>query len=179
MPDMKRRENLDSALADAFHLLSEDDEQTAVPRRMESAVMQAWDAHAHGTARRARAVRLTWAAAMMAAASVVFAAALWVVQRAERNTSDVQATAVVPATPAADSWYGLESIASPDVLLQDDPASLRLVRLNVHPSVLTAFGYPVADPIDLRPVSVEVLIGLDGVPRAIRRLDGDGRAVLR
>jgi hypothetical protein len=45
--------------------------------------------------------------------------------------------------------------------------------------VLTAFGYPVADPMDVRPVSVEVLIGLDGVPRAIRRLDGDGEVVVR
>jgi hypothetical protein len=49
--------------------------------------------------------------------------------------------------------------------------------LNVQPSVLTAFGYPVADPVDVQPVSVEVLVGLDGVPRAIRRLDAAGRAV--
>jgi len=179
MPDMKRPGNPDPALADVFRLLSEDDEQTVVPLHIESAVMQAWDAHARGaTARHARAVRLAWAAVLLAAASVVFAAALWV-QRGDRGTSNVQAAAAARPASAPDRWSGFESIASPDVLLQDDPAALRLVRLNVQPSVLTAFGYPVADPMDLRPVRVEVLVGLDGVPRAIRRLDSDGRAGLR
>ena len=174
MSDMKRRENWDPALAESYRLLSQDDEQTHIPARLESAVMDAWDEHARGrSVHHHRATRLAWAAVLLAAASVAFAAALWL-QRAE-NTANVNTTARV--TPALRGWYGTESIASPDVLLQDDPASLRLVRLNVQPSVLTAFGYPVADPVDMRPVSVEVLVGLDGVPRAIRRLDAAGRTV--
>jgi hypothetical protein len=173
---MKRRETSDPALTDAYRLVSQDDEQTPIPARLESAVMEAWDAHAGGrSARRDRAVRLAWAAALLAAASVALAAALWL-QRSE-DTRNVQTIAQETAGPS--DWYGLESIASPDVLLQDDPASLRLVRLNVQPAVLTAFGYPVADPVDPRPVSVEVLVGLDGVPRAIRRLDAGGRTVGR
>ena len=176
MPDMKRRDNSDPALADTYRLLSHDDEQTPIPARLESAVMAAWDAQARGrSARRDRAARLAWAAVLLAAASVAFAAALWL-QR-EPYTPDVRRTAAAPATPVPRGWYGLESIASPDVLLQDDLSSLRLVRLNVQPSVLTAFGYPVADPVDVQPVSVEVLVGLDGVPRAIRRLDAAGRTV--
>jgi hypothetical protein len=123
-------------------------------------------------------VRLSWAAALLAAVGVASAAALWL-QRTDSDGSSVRATAEAPNTPARGDWYGLQPIASPDVLLQDDPASLRLVRLNVQPSVLTAFGYPAADPMDMRPVSVEVLVGLDGVPRAIRRLDGDGSAAGR
>jgi hypothetical protein len=64
-------------------------------------------------------------------------------------------------------------VLTTDVLLDDDRASLQLVRLSVQPSVLAAFGYPLADPADTRSVSVEMLVGLDGVPRTIRPLQGD------
>jgi hypothetical protein len=179
MPDMKHRESSDPALADVFRLLAEDDDQTPVPSRIEAAIMQAWDTQARSSARpHPRAVRLAWAAALLAAAGVGLAAALWL-QRTDDDRSTLRAIAEAPNTRALDDWYGPRSIALPDVLLQDDPASLRLVRLTVQPSVLTAFGYPAADPMDMRPVSVEVLVGLDGVPRAIRRLDGDGSALVR
>lgn len=40
--------------------------------------------------------------------------------------------------------------------------------------MLVAYGYPLANPMDTQPVDVDVLIGLDGVARAIVPVDAGG-----
>lgn len=50
----------------------------------------------------------------------------------------------------------------------DDASSVQFVRLRLAPQAIAAFGILVADPLDDRPISVEALVGLDGIPRAIR-----------
>jgi hypothetical protein len=104
------------------------------------------------------------ASAVAAAACLVLAAALWF-QRVDRSV------AVLSTEVDLDP---LQTIATTGVLLQDDPASLQLVRISVEPSVLVAYGYPLANPMDTQPVDVDVLIGLDGVARAIFPVDAGG-----
>jgi hypothetical protein len=95
---------------------------------------------------------------------MALAAALWF-QRVDNNVT------VVSTDTGSDP---LHAIATTGVLLQDDPASLQLVRMSVEPSVLVAYGYPLANPMDTQPVDVDVLIGLDGVARAIVPVDAGG-----
>ena len=98
-------------------------------------------------------------------------AALWFQRPAENATITQAPVNVVGETEVL--VYSLDSIATTEVVLQADPASLQVVRLSVQPSMLTAMGYAFANPVDTEPVNLEVLIGLDGVPRAIRRLESN------
>ena len=180
MPDMTQQRGSgrsdDEILSEAIRLVAEDDRATEIPAHLETAVMKAWDVRAGRDSRRFRlGARRVGVAALATAACAVLAAALWV-QRAGDNGS---ATGPAPAAPGetvfddvADS--SLDSIATTGVLMEEDRASLQLVRLSVQPSVLAAFGYPLANPTDTEPLDVEVLIGLDGVPRAIRPVDNNG-----
>jgi hypothetical protein len=162
-------------LAEALHLVADDDRATDIPAHLETAVMTAWDVRAGRESRGYRlGARRIGVAALATAACAVLAAALWV-QRAADNGS---AAGPAPAAPGETAFndvtdYSLDSIATTGVLLEEDRASLQLVRLSVQPSVLAAFGYPLANPTDTQPLDVEVLIGLDGVPRAIRPVDNN------
>ena len=103
------------------------------------------------------------------AASALLVTALWM----KRDTGDPRNIDTADAAfgqPAVEELrpHPLETMAT-DVVLDDDPSSFQLVQLRVQPDVLTAFGFPVADPADNRPVEIEVLVGRDGVPRAIRQ----------
>lgn len=177
MPDMKQPHGLgrsdEEILAEAMRLVAEQDRATDIPARLEAAVMRAWDARgAHASAGRRHVARPVWAAALAAAACAVLAVALWVQRTAEDETGSGPASAALVETTSNDvAAYPLDAIATTGVLLQEDRASLQLVRLSVQPSVLAAFGYPLANPTDTEPLDVEVLIGLDGVPRAIRPVE--------
>lgn len=143
----------------------EDDRTISVPARIEETVMRAWDARTSRTPERRRlTARTVWASAVAAAACMVLATALWF-QR-------IDSTVAVLSTDV--DLDPLQAIATTGVLLQDDPASLQLVRISVEPSVLVAYGYPLANPMDTQPVDVDVLIGLDGVARAIVPVDAGG-----
>lgn len=160
-------EERDRALADAVRLVVRDNETTRVPRRIETSVMHAWDVQ-HDRRARTRTVNLRWAAPLAVAAGIVIAAVLWVTPSADPDRVAREAGRQAASFEAAEA-YSLEFLPV-DVFLQEEPASLQLVRMSVLPSVLTAFGYVPADPIDTQPLDVDVLIGLDGVPRAIHRV---------
>jgi hypothetical protein len=167
MPDLRhpdeKREVGDARLAEALSLVLQDDEERAVPEHVEAAVIRAWDVQTNLSVRASRrsAVRRLSFASLVAAA--MLAAAVWI-QRGARNEGR--------AAPGGDEpvLYQVDSMATGDLVLDEDPGSLQLVRLRIEASVLAAFGFPVADPAD-QLVEVEVLIGLDGVPRAIRQAD--------
>ena len=130
--------------------------------------MRAWDTTPARTAEREwRGTRAVWAAALAAAASLVFATALWLQRSTETDVAGVVTESAVDP---------LDQFATASVLLQDDPASLQLVRMTVAPTVLAAYGYPLVNPTDTQPVHVDMLIGLDGVARAIRRVENGGIA---
>jgi hypothetical protein len=166
MPDLTgwhRRK--DDPVERMLEAVREDDRTTSVPDRIEETVMRAWDARTSRTPEPRRlTARTIWASAVAAAACMALAAALWF-QRVDNNVT------VVSTDTGPDP---LHAIATTGVLLQDDPASLQLVRISVEPSVLVAYGYPLANPMDTQPVDVDVLIGLDGVARAIVPVDAGG-----
>ena len=185
MPDMKQPHGLgrsdEEILAEAMNLVAEEDRATEIPARLETAVMRAWDARrAQESVGPLHVARPVWAAVLAAAACAVLAAALWVQRAADTGTTSEPASAALVETPSALSvsndvaGYSLDAIATTGVLLQEDRASLQLVRLSVQPSVLAAFGYPLANPTDTQPLDVDVLIGLDGVPRAMRPVENAG-----
>ena len=176
MPDLRDQNGLGNRnvemLAEASRLVSRDDEHTKVPERIETLVMRAWEARALGHVQEYRShSRHLWVAALTAAACAVLVAALWFQRPAENATITQAPVNVVGETEVL--VYSLDSIATTEVVLQADPASLQVVRLSVQPSMLTAMGYAFANPVDTEPVNLEVLIGLDGVPRAIRRLESN------
>jgi hypothetical protein len=179
MPDMTEQNGLgnrdNEMLAEALRLVSRDDEHSKVPQRIETVVMRAWDARALGDIQEYRGrSRHLWVAALTAAACAVLVAALWFQRPAENATSARSPVNAVGEMPRSEALaYSLDSVVATEVVLQADPASLQVVRLTVQPSMLTALGYALTNPLDTEPVNLEVLIGLDGVPRAIRRLESN------
>lgn len=175
MPDMRNSDyeygRDGDALAESLRAVQRDNSETQVPPHVEAFVMRAWDAWASADACEPRRAtrRPLWFAAL--AASALLVAAIWM-QRGGGGESGYEggAESAYEQSLAGDGFvpYPIEAMATVDVVLDEDPASLQLVQLSIQPSVLTAFGFPVADPADDRPVEVEVLVGLDGVPRAIR-----------
>jgi hypothetical protein len=168
MSDLTRQHELgnDDITARALEAVREDDRTTAVPTRVEEAVMRAWDTRAMRTPEREwPGTRAVWAVAFASAACLVFATGLWFQRSGETKvTGAVTEMAVDP----------LEGFATAGVLLQDDRASLQLVRMAVEPSVLAAYGFPLANPTDTQPVHVDMLIGLDGIARALRPVENGG-----
>lgn len=155
----------DDPVVRMLEAVREDDRTISVPGSVEETVMRAWDARtSRASERRWLTARTIWASAVAAAACMALAAALWF-QRVDNTVT------VVSTDTGSDP---LHAIATTGVLLQDDPASLQLVRISVEPSVLLAYGYPLANPMDTQPVDVDVLIGLDGVARAIVPVDAGG-----
>ena len=168
MPDLTQQRSRDDSeiVVRALQLIDEDDRVTEIPPHIEDTVLRAWDARAVRTVERQRfAARHLWAAALAAAACLIFVAALWLPRT---DAPDIMVTAT---DEVADPF---EVIATTGVLLHDDPASLQVVRMSVEPSVLAAYGYPLLSLTDTQPVNVDVLIGLDGVARAIRPVESGG-----
>ena len=167
MPDMNLYESRDACgaepLAELIEAVRRDDAATRVPARIEALVLQAWDNRRHlAVERRRRTSHPVWLAAL--AAAVLLAALVWLPLAMLDEGADIA------RDTSPDSFVppSIDSIATVDVVLDEDPASFNVVQLSVQPAVLAAFGFPVASLLDDEPVDVEVLVGLDGVPRAVR-----------
>jgi hypothetical protein len=141
---------------DALRALAADDRRTSVPERVESAVMRAWDTeHAAVLSHRAMRRLALRAAALIGAAAAVVTAAVWL----QREPPSVPHHAAMPGE--------LGYVLVPDPLA--DPASLQVMRVRMRRAGLVSLGLPVVNPDADGLVEVEVLVGEDGVARAIRR----------
>ena len=146
-------------LQDALDAIRADDESTRVPAHVQRGVMDEWDARA--AQRRRRSMTAVWLGAV--AASIIAAIAL-------------SRPSMVTVLPWADDAGTLpaQAVAADllftEVAIDDDPASMQYVQVRMPQSALADFGLPIADPGDDQAVVVEVLVGLDGVPRALRLL---------
>jgi hypothetical protein len=180
MPDMKIGDSRCGAhdlLNEAIEAVRRDDAATIVPSHVEAAVVRAWDEGTGASMERQRGRSpFGWRAAAVGAlaASVIVAAAVWTPRGQRAVDRDAAPTESALEDPLAQfPEYASTSLAV-DGMLDEDPASLQYVQMRVEPSVLTAFGFPVPNPADDQPVNVEVLVGLDGVPRAIRHVTSFG-----
>ena len=134
----------------------EDDAETPVPPEIYNQVMLAWDGRARLRKWR-RIARLSLAAAAIASVGV------WWVSPESPSGSAIDSN----TERIADSLGARDAVLATDVLI-DDASSVQYVRLSVAPQAMAAFGIPVVNSADDAPVAVEALVGLDGVPRAIR-----------
>ena len=144
-------------LQTALTAVREDDALTLPRPQLHDRVMHAWDTRA--------LPRRTWRAGawwFAAAASVALVLA-W--SSSQSRLDKGIANAVVE--PTMEMSPGSDALLAPDVLM-DDAASFQYVRLSLAPRTMAAFGMPVADPSDDRPIAVEALVGIDGIPRAVR-----------
>ena len=147
-------------LKDALDAIRADDDATPVPAGVQRSVMREWDARA--VQRQRRSLTPVWIGAV--AASVIAAIVL-----------SRPSVATVLHLPWADTGIlPFEAVvADPhftEVALDDDRASMQYVQMRMPQSALADFGLPIADPADDHAVVVEVLVGLDGVPRVLRLL---------
>lgn len=141
-------------LADALEELHQEAAGIEAPAHLEAAVLAAWDeAHAETAGR----PRRLWRDAAAVAAAVTIAIALAQLGRQlERLTQ--------PAAEQSANSRTLLLVGEP--ILQGEP--VRMVRMRVPASTLTGLGVrPVAGTAGEH-IDVDVIVGEDGVARAIR-----------
>ena len=163
MRDVRREFDPRDPVNEALDALRRDDAATAIPSRIEHHVMFAWDAGMGSASRRRRRRAPIWFGAM--AASLLLAAIAFSRYQGGRATPFDQPRPVESA--GAQSMFPGELLFT-EVALNEDPASLQYVQLRVTPSAARRLGFPLPDLADDQPVDVEALVGLDGVPRALR-----------
>ena len=168
-------------LASGLRLLAADWRPVEAPTRVESRLTAAFLSQA-GMAVRRPASRwwvplATWAAA----AAAVVALALFLardrqVVPAHRTTSSrVELAAVEPAADL--ETLGDSSVADGDFIPMPNAAriepneDLDLVRVEVPRSAMIALGYAVSEGRASEPVQAEVVLGADGLARAVRFLE--------
>ena len=145
----------DSGLADALDALRRAEACMETPPRVEAAVLAAWDkAHFHRTVSRPRSL---WRDAAAVAAAITIAIGLAqlgqqlqrATQRAPERYQDSRTLLIVG-----------------EPILQGEP--VRMVRMRVPAATLTALGVRSVTGTPGEHVDVDVIVGEDGVARAIR-----------
>jgi len=143
----------DTDLADALDALRRDDAHVETPPHVEAAVLAAWDrAHAPHVDTLAGQV---WRRMGAIAASVIVAAGLGQLGRELQRTT--QASAELARSSGTVLLVG-------EPILRGEP--VRVVRMRVPASTLIAMG--VRSATDGEHVDVDVIVGEDGIARAIR-----------
>jgi hypothetical protein len=142
-------------LAKALAALRQAEANVDTPPRVETAVLAAWDAaHAQRTASHSRR---RWREAGAVAAAVCIAVGLWQLGlRLEPTTRR--------AIEQAEDGRTLLLVGEP--ILQGEP--VRVVRMRVPASTLTGLGVRSAEMGAAAHVDVDVIVGEDGVARAVR-----------
>jgi hypothetical protein len=185
-------------LAKALRALAEDDRQDSAPPHVERSVMDAWERMQRGrivrVRRSAHVPRSAVLAAAVAAACVVIGL---VVRRPDAPTgsprgtvapiaSAVQTTADAPqvAAPTAPAPVPRPrrarprrserqpSVSPPVVIVSDpllDATTASVVRVRVPRSALATLGIALVEPDGTGQVDLEMIVGEDGVARAIQR----------
>lgn len=140
---------------EALRALAAADAQAIVPAHVEAAVMKAWDERPRRSG--GWADRRPW---WRAAALVAGAAVLVVVAVLLRGVPPGAGTGDIPAPEVG-------YVLVPDPMA--DPAALQIMRLRMPRAGLANLGVPLVNPDADGLVDVELLVGDDGVARAIRR----------
>jgi hypothetical protein len=134
--------------------LREAEARVTPPSHVEGAVLDAWDA-AHSTRHGRRPFGRVWHSLAPAAAGVALVFTLALLGGRLRGLG---------ATPVEDSLATLFLVGEP--ILQGEP--VRVVRMRVPASTLTTLGVRSLAGEFAQDVDVDVIVGEDGVARAIR-----------
>lgn len=145
----------DSDLAGALDVLRLDEASVETPLRVEAAVLAAWD-RAHAPRRQEHARNL-WREVAAVAAAAIIAVGLGQLGR------ELHRTTRAAVEPAVESRT-LLLVGEP--ILQGEP--VRVVRMRVPASTLTGLGVRSATGDGAAHVDVDLIVGEDGIARAIR-----------
>jgi len=152
----------DEKLTDLFERLREDEAQVEAPAHVRSAVLAAWDARrdpyvVSGLSRTDNNKTGFWRGAAALAAGVVLAVAL------ARLGGELQMGIAPPAAPQASSAT-LHLVGEPIA----EGEAVRVVRVSMAPAMLASLGIRSTAGDLAESVDVDVIVGEDGVARAIR-----------
>ena len=152
-------------VAAGLRLLAAEMKHVSAPPRVEAHLVRAYRERYRQSVRPAGEVRRWWAAA---AAVLLVAGALWTGVR-QPPLPLIAANSGV-AAPAGIEEEDTAFVPLPNAAgsLQDDDVDL--VRVELPRSAVTALGMPAIDDTDAESVEAEVLVGPDGMARAVRFL---------
>lgn len=176
-------------LASALEAVAQDSAGLGAPAHLESALVSAFREHRRSLERkqhRQHRTRLHWLewSALTAAAAVLLAIGAWNFSRPRINGTDTNPSVVVksPATSnanrAAQQTAPVETATAEDSnsdfvplpygeSLSADDSGL-VVRVSMTRSALGSLGYPVDEVHAGDVVQADLLVGEDGLPRAVR-----------
>jgi hypothetical protein len=175
-------------LASAFEAVAQDSADLGAPAHFEPALVSAFREHRRGIERkqhRQRRTRLRWLewSALAAAATVLLAIGAWNFSRPrvdgmKTNPDVVTSPAASNANGAAQPTELVETVMAEDPnsdfvpvpygeSLSADDSGL-VVRVSMTRSALGSLGYPVDEVHAGDVVQADLLVGEDGLPRAVR-----------
>jgi anti-sigma factor RsiW len=154
------------AVVPGLRLLAGEMKRVSAPPRVEAQLVRAYRERYSQRVPPVAEVRRWWAAA---AAVLLAAGALWIGVRPPRSplgVTNFPAPAVAGVEPDDAAFVPLPNAAG---AAQDDDVDL--VRVELPRSAITALGIPASDDSDAESVEAEVLVGPDGMARAVRFLN--------
>ena len=176
-------------LASAVDAVAQDSAGLGAPAHLEPALVSAFREHRRGLERkqhRQHRTRLRWLewSALAAAAAVLLAVGAWNFSRPGINGTDTNPNVVVKS-PATSNVNGAAQQAAPvETATAEDPNSDfvpvpygeslsaddsgLVVRVSMTRSALGSLGYPVDEVHAGDVVQADLLVGEDGLPRAVR-----------
>jgi hypothetical protein len=166
-------------LAEGFRTLARDWNRLAAPARVEARLLAVFRGHAGIPIRqsgRGWLPAVTWASA----AAVVIALALFLVRDRQPQVRPVRhstRSAVQMAAFQAPDWADPETaaadgfIALPNAEQITADEEVNLVRVELPRSSMVALGYPVSADLASDSVEADVVLGADGLARAVRFVD--------
>jgi hypothetical protein len=165
----------DSDFRAAWRAFAKHDQETTAPGRLRQGVMGAWDSAAHAQREQAvarfRSGRRMSLVAMVAAVAAVIVAVGVTMREQNRDLDPRRTPAFVSSSPDTTSAAAPHRVDS--LRLIADPTfeteSFEVVRLRLPGTSLEAIGVSLMGPEDSL-VDVDVVVGGDGLPRAIRSI---------
>lgn len=147
------------ALDDLLRALAQDDAQVTAPERLYASVMAQWDSARQQIPATPRSwVSGAWLGRVAALAAAAVLVVAWMIARGPSPAPIARTTMPISAATNLVTGPPLET------------ESLQLVRVRMPRGALRAFGIALVDPDAAAEVEVDMIVGEDGFPRSIRRV---------
>jgi len=153
-------------VAQGLRLLAAEMKHVSAPARVEVRLLRAYREQ-YGRSAEAGGVHHWWAAA--AAAMLLVAGALWMGMRPPAPPQVAASSSPAAVAGAEEDDAAFVALPNAAGSLQDEDVDL--VRVELPRSAVTALGMPAGDDSDAGSVEAEVLVGPDGMARAVRFLN--------